>query len=72
MTAPHPDETERAHLALARQKRLSLQYATASGLIALAAIILDAAWLSLAVWGIFVIWLTLRLRAARMRLEDGR
>ena len=51
---------------LARQKRMAIQYGTGAGLIALAAIVLDMAWLSVAVWAIFVIWLVLRLRAGAL------
>lgn len=49
---------------LARQRRLGLQYALGAGLIAVAAVVLNLAWLALAVWAVFVIWLVLRLRAS--------
>ncbi|MEO0766677.1 MAG: hypothetical protein AAFY75_11725 [Pseudomonadota bacterium] len=52
---------------LAKQRRLSMQYAFGAGLIALAAIVLQTAWLSLGVWAVFVLWLVLRLRASRVQ-----
>lgn len=48
---------------LARQRRLGIQYALGAGMIALAAIVLNLAWLALVVWLIFAVWLGLRLKA---------
>ncbi|WP_435137342.1 hypothetical protein [Pseudopelagicola sp. nBUS_19] len=55
---------------LATQQRLSVQYGIGAGLMALAAIVLQVAWLSLGVWAIFVVWLILRMRASRAHAKD--
>jgi hypothetical protein len=54
---------------LNRQRRLGVQYAIGSGMIAVAAVVLNLAWLSLLVWAVFVAWLALRQRAGAIHAE---
>lgn len=57
---------------LVRQRRLSIQYAGAAFLLAVASVVLQIPWLSFAICAVFVIWLWLRIRAAQARLTQIR